>query len=137
VSRTASTGKGVEQKPDNNTPITASDPNFLLSLLLKLAAEPSPARLGRFVIHTPDEERGELRLLLIVKDDWLSDRPECLKVRDIHSFSLDKIDMHMYKTYEAIGIEWHVPFSWLKGFQWATEEEHEKFFDIHGYKETN
>ena len=122
--------------PDNSTIISTS-PDFVTHLLLKLAAEASPARLGKFVVQKPDQERGELRILMVIRDDWLSDKADCLKLRDLLSFSLDKVDMHHYKTHEAIGIEWDVPLGWIKGFQWATEEETEKFFDIHAYKEPN
>ena len=121
----------------NNSPITSTSPDFVTQLLLRLAAEPSPSRVGKFVIQKPSQERGELRTLLVIKDDWLSEKEECLKLRDILAFSLDKVEMHAYKTHEAICIEWDVPFSWIKGFQWATEKEHEKLFDIHAYKETN
>jgi hypothetical protein len=106
-------------------------------LLLKLAAQDAPARMGKFVIQKPDEDHGILHSYLVIRDDWLSDKPDCLKIHDMHAYSLDIVDMHAYNTHEAIGIEWHLPLSWIKGFQWATEKETESFFDIHAYKETN
>ena len=109
----------------------------MTELLLKLAAEPSPARLAKFVIRKPDEDHGELQILMVLKDDWVSDKPGCLKLHAVHAFSLDKVDMHAYMTHEAIAIEWHVPISWIRGFQWSTEEDTKGFFDIHAYKDPN
>ena len=137
MSRSASTGKGVGRESENNAPITSADADFQMQLLLKLAAQGAPARMGKFVVKKPTDDHGELRSYLVIRDNWMSDKADCLKVHDVLAYSLDKIDMHNYKTHEAIGIEFHLPLAWVKGFQWATEKEHETFFDIHAYKETN
>lgn len=136
MSRSASTGKATV-RAGGNAPITAASADFQTELLLKLAALDAPAKMGKFVVQSPADDRGELKSYLVLRDDWLADKDDCLKVRDVIAFSLDKMDMHNYRTHEAIGIEYILPLAWIKGFQWATEEEHEKFFDIHQYKDTN
>ena len=140
--RTASTAQssdsgGSSSDTSADSPITSTSPDFVTELLLKLAAEPSPARLGKFVIRKPEDSQGELRILMVLKDDWISDKPGCLKLRDIHAFSLDKVDMYAYATHEAIAIEWDVPIDWIKGFQWSSEEDTRGFFNIHAYKDPN
>jgi hypothetical protein len=106
-------------------------------LLLRLAALDAPARMAKFVVQKPTEDRGSLKTYLMLRDDWRADKADCLKVYDMLAFCLDRVEMHAYKTHDAIGIPFVLPLSWVKGFQWAEEVEHEKFFDIHAYKDPN
>jgi len=121
-----------------DAPITRKgDADFITLLLLKLAAQSDHARIGKFVIQRPSEDVGSLQTYLVLRDDWLSERTECLKVHDVLPFSLDLCEMYQYRTHDAIAIEKHIPFDWVLGFQWANEKEHAKFFNIHAFKEPN
>jgi hypothetical protein len=75
--------------------------------------------------------------MLVLRDDWVSDKPDCVKFYAVHAYCPDLIEMHHYKTHDAIGLPEHVPIAWIKGFKWATDDEAAKFFDIHQYKDTN
>jgi len=115
----------------------SSLPEFKEALFRMLSNMTSPAALARIVSLPATSDKPTIEPMLVLKDDWQSDKPDCVKLYLIIAYCPDLIEMHHYRTHDAIAIVQHVPLTWIKGFKWASETETSRFLDIHQFKETN
>ncbi len=138
TAKSSGSAKSTDGSPaagSKDSPITITQPDFEQQLLARLSGLNCLARMAKILVQKPTEKEPTVRAYLIVRDDVTAERHACLKVYDVLAYCPDLMDMHQYKTHEAIGIPYELPISWIKGFQWADAASEERFFDIHQFRD--
>lgn len=113
-----------------------ADKEFLFGLYSRLVQMGPKARLAKVVLQ-PALKEQEVRVLLVVRDDWKAQRGY-FKFVDFYAYPSDLVPIPGYASYTALGVERIIPVEAVMGFQWCVDEQEQQFFGgLDQYKEPN
>lgn len=117
-------GNRLEEPIGRRTGGGVEDVRFVKDLILRLIHMEQPFRLAKVM-----RMDNEIEVMGFRRDAWaIEDSTTCIRGWKFHAFPASQFQVPGYETYAAVGMEFSLPLSSIKGFGWSKPDEEEHFF---------